>query len=127
MRLPRFRPFTWVMLIINVIFLIWMIAGLSQSAGTPQNCGSLSAEACNAAEGVGTAIGLAMVIGLWVAVDFILGIIWLVTRPKTRDCPVCGNSLKRGVTECGKCGTDMAQLHRGNQGHGQSYGSTPPA
>lgn len=118
MRFPRFRPFTWVMLVINVLFLIWIIVGIAGASGTPEDCGTLSAEACNAAEGVGTAIGAGLIIGLWVAADVILGVLWLITRPKRRDCPACGHSLRKGVTTCPKCGTNLATLY-------QQPGTTP--
>lgn len=112
MRFPRFRPFTWVLLAINLLFLVWVIAGASQASGMPESCGTLSAEACNAAANAGTAIGVALIIALWAAVDVILGVLWLVTRPKRRDCPVCGNSMRKGVTSCTSCGADLAALYQ---------------
>jgi len=32
----------------------------------------------------------------------------LVTRPKARECPVCGMAVKRGETQCGHRGFDFA-------------------
>jgi ribosomal protein L37AE/L43A len=31
-------------------------------------------------------------------------IIWLVTNKNQRECPKCGRRVKRGLTECAKCG-----------------------
>ncbi|GAB3676378.1 zinc ribbon domain-containing protein [Saccharopolyspora tripterygii] len=101
MRFPRFRIFTWVILVINAIFLIWIIGGIS----TPTN-------PTDTAANVGVAIGVGLIIGLWVAADVILGVLWLITKPKTRDCPACGRAVKRGQTQCGHCGYDFAQSTR---------------
>lgn len=106
--MPKWRVFTWVILVVNLLFLIWIIAGIAGSGGTPEDCGTLTVEECNAAEGVGTAIGVGIIIVLWALVDVILGVLWLVTRPKRRSCPVCGADVKKGVTVCPKCGHDFA-------------------
>ena len=72
--------FRWVFLAIQVLFLVWIIGGLS---ATGPECGpSLSAEACQAAQGIGTGIGVALIVALWIAVDFILGITYLIFRKK---------------------------------------------
>lgn len=76
------RVFTWVIVGINLIFLIWMIAGVSAATSTPMNCGTMDQRTCEAAQGIGTTIGAGLVIMLWVAVDVILGILWLVTRKR---------------------------------------------
>lgn len=101
MRFPRFRFFTWIILVINAIFLIWIITGI---ANRP--------DPTDTAANVGTAIGVGLIIGLWVAADVILGILWLITKPRTRDCPACGRSVKRGQMECKGCGYDFAQAAR---------------
>jgi hypothetical protein len=56
-----------------------------------------------------TAISIAS--GVWTAIGFVvgfmgfvvLGIIWLMTRPR-RHCPACGADAKKGITQCRKCG-----------------------
>lgn len=77
------RPFTWVIVAINVLFLIWVIVGVG-AASDPTDCGGLSQESCNAAAAAGTAIGVGIVVVLWAFVDVILGIVWLVTRKPPR-------------------------------------------
>lgn len=80
--MPRFRPFTWIILVINVIFLIWIIVGASSTS--PSCPPGLDPAAC------------------------ILGILWLITRPRRRECPACGYAAKRGVTVCQHCDRSFA-------------------
>jgi hypothetical protein len=105
--MPKWRPFTWVIVIINVLFLVWIVAGV---AGLADECadevGDLQ-EACEAGTAVGATIGVGIIIGLWAFVDVILGVLWLVTKPKTRPCPVCANDVKKGDVTCRRCSYDF--------------------
>lgn len=116
------RPFTWVILVINVLFLVWVIAGAStigesQTAQDREDCQEFvptlfdTVEDCLAAnegaEAVGAGIGITMIIVLWVIVDLILGVLWLITNRKKRECPACGHSVKKGQFTCKKCGYDF--------------------
>ncbi len=76
----RKRVFMWFFLAVQVLFLIWIIAGISSGSGQPSDCGSLDAETCNAASDTGTAIGVALIFAFWAIVDVILGFIYLVVR-----------------------------------------------
>ena len=78
------RVFLWVFLLVQLLFIIWIIAGVSSGAGTPEDCEGLSEETCNAAADVGTSIGVALIIGVWVVVDFLLAVIYGVYRLATR-------------------------------------------
>jgi hypothetical protein len=111
--MPKWRPFSWVILVINILFLIWVIAGISSAGGTAEDCGTLSTQDCEAAEAIGTSIGVGIIIALWAFVDVILGVLWLVTKPKRRPCPVCGTEVKHGVTVCPKCGHDFRTAAQG--------------
>jgi hypothetical protein len=109
--MPKWRPFTWVILVINVLFLVWVISAIASSAGEPPpeaGCEGMTVQECNDIEAAGTAIGVVVIIVFWAFVDVILGVIWLVTRPKGgRPCPVCGTEVKAGRTICPKCGHDF--------------------
>lgn len=105
--MPKWRPFTWVIVVINVLFLIWIIAGLSGAANNCNNEVGQAKRACEAGTAVGASIGVGIIVFFWAFVDVILGILWLVTRPKTRTCPICGNDVKRGQFVCKKCGYDF--------------------
>lgn len=78
----KHRVFTWVILVINVLFLIWVITGVASGSGNATNCGGLSQQTCNDAAHTGTAIGVALIVVFWAIVDVILGVLWLVTRKR---------------------------------------------
>ncbi len=74
------RIFLWVFLAIQLLFVIWIIAGLSGNSGAAEDCGTLDKATCEAAEDVGTGIGIALIIGMWMVVDFFLAVIYGVYR-----------------------------------------------
>jgi uncharacterized membrane protein len=74
------RVFMWVFLAIQVLFLVWAIAGAASGSGQPADCGTLDADTCNTASDVGTGIGVALIVGLWMFVDFGLGVAYAVYR-----------------------------------------------
>jgi hypothetical protein len=98
----KWRKMTWVLLIWCLLIVIWAIAGGSSAS---HDCGAQTYQnACNA--GVGIGVALILVIGFVGFVFFSL--IWLMSRPRTRSCPVCGNDVKRGATVCPSCDHDFA-------------------
>lgn len=78
------RIFPWFFLVVQAIFLIWIITGASSSGSTTaKSCANLTGQAlqtCQDASHAGTAIGVGLIIGLWVAVDVILALIYLFVR-----------------------------------------------
>ena len=104
--MPRWRPFTWVILVVDLLFLIWLITAL---VGTSDSCSGeseLAKAVCDTLSTVGATIGAALIVSLWGFVNVILGVLWLVTRQGGRPCVVCGSHVKEGVTVCGACGHD---------------------
>jgi hypothetical protein len=79
MRFSRFPALLWVVLAVNALFLVWVVAGGAPLAGF-----------------------------LWVAADVVLGVLWLVTRHRTRECPSCGRAVKHDETVCTGCGYNLA-------------------
>lgn len=75
LRGSKFRIFTWVILVINALFVAWIISGIAGNANNP-SC-TANATACQ----VGTGIGVFLILVLWIFIDFILGVLWLITRP----------------------------------------------
>lgn len=106
MKRPHWRKMTWVLIIWCAIILIWAIAGGSNAAST---CHGTYSQACQAGTGIGVAIIL--LIGFIGFVFFSL--IWFMTRPRGRECPACGNLVKRGHTACPTCGHDFARSAQG--------------
>lgn len=72
--------FRWVFLAVNVLFLVWLIAGVGSVDTTPP--AGANAEAFEAGTAIGAGVGAMMIIFLWVSVDVILGIGYLVFRKK---------------------------------------------
>lgn len=87
---PRRKPrvFMWVILAVNVLFLIWLITGTTGAASNVQDCSTLTGDAldlCNAGNAgtaIGTGVGVFLIIALWAFVDVILGVVYLVTRKR---------------------------------------------
>lgn len=112
MRRPHWRKMTWAIIIFSVLMAIWLIGGLA-GADNSSHCAQeahpyLSQENCTAARDVGTGIGAALIFSLWFIGFVILSLIWFMTRPRGRDCPVCGETVKKGRTRCPSCGYDFA-------------------
>lgn len=98
------RKMTWVLLIWCAIILIWAIGG-----GAAADCSQETSEAARAGCEAGTGIGIALILLIGFFGFMFFGFIWFLTRPRGRDCPVCGNFVKRGQTRCESCGHDFAQ------------------
>lgn len=48
------------------------------------------------------------VILFWIVGLIVVAFIWYVARGKGRDCPHCGEDVKKGITVCSNCGYDFA-------------------
>ncbi len=76
------RIFPWIFLAVQVVFLIWIITGISGAANSiPASCvNQADVDLCTSASQAGAGIGFFLIVGLWVAVDFILGVGYLIFR-----------------------------------------------
>jgi ABC-type Fe3+ transport system permease subunit len=81
----RRRVFLWFFIGVQILFLIWIVAGANSAASDHSTCGSLDAQSCQSAKDAGTAIGVGLLIALWAFIDFILLAIYLVVRLSRRD------------------------------------------
>ncbi|GGV69203.1 hypothetical protein GCM10010277_79210 [Streptomyces longisporoflavus] len=82
---PR-KIFLWIFLVVQALFLIWIIIGVNNASDDP-SCDGLAGDAlklCQDAGDVGTAIGVGLIIGLWAAVDIILGVTYGIYRLSRR-------------------------------------------
>jgi hypothetical protein len=106
---PHWRKMTWVLIIWCALILIWAIAGGSSASNDcSHQATELNRNACDTGAGIGVAIVL--LIGFFGFVFF--GLIWFMTRPRGRDCPACGELVKKGQTTCPNCGHDFAAAAR---------------
>ncbi|MFF1380698.1 hypothetical protein [Streptomyces sp. NPDC058308] len=81
------RVFFWVFLAIQVLFLIWVVAGLASGSGASESCSGLSGDGlkvCEDAGDVGTTIGVGLIVGFWLATDFIVALTYAVYRISAR-------------------------------------------
>ena len=80
--MPRWRKATWVLLIWNVLMLIWVVTGIG---GVSNNCAGETGDAltaCQAGTAIGAGIGVTFLIVIWFIGFIVLGLIWLMSRPK---------------------------------------------
>jgi hypothetical protein len=119
------RKMTWALHAWNAVFLIWIVWGIAKvgevASGTASSCaqdaavlnGILSQQECedasNAGVAIGASIGLGSIFMFWFIGFVVLAIVWFMTKPATRPCPVCGDSVRKGETACESCGHDFAQ------------------
>jgi hypothetical protein len=116
-RRPHWRKMTWVLVIWCALILLWAIAGAagqnSRAYCLAHPSAYLSLKTCEAASNAGAGIGIAIILLIGFIGFVFFALIWIMSRPRRRDCPVCGESVKKGVTVCKKCGHDFAAAARG--------------
>lgn len=77
----RRRIFLWFFLAVQVLFILWIVTGIANTASSPNDCGpSLDQQTCNDASDAGTAIGVFLIVLFWCFVDFILGVGYFIYR-----------------------------------------------
>jgi hypothetical protein len=80
--MPKWRKATWALVIWTGLMALWIISGI---AGVSNNCAGLSGddlELCQAGTAIGGGIGITFIFFIWFLGFVILGIIWLMSRPK---------------------------------------------
>lgn len=80
--MPRWRKATWALLIWSALIVIWIVGGTS-SVGN--NCAGETGDAltaCQAGTAIGAGLGVTVIIIIWFIGFIVLGLIWLMSRPK---------------------------------------------
>jgi hypothetical protein len=80
--MPRWRKATWALVIFSVLMLIWIATGIG---AVSNECGGLTGtelETCQAATAIGGGIGVTFLVVVWFIGFIVLGLIWLMSRPK---------------------------------------------
>lgn len=80
--MPRWRKATWALVLFSVLMLVWIVGGVSSVS---DNCDGLSGTdltACQAGTAIGGGLGVTFLIIIWFIGFLVLGLIWLMSRPK---------------------------------------------
>jgi len=110
MRLPQWRKMTWVIVVWCVLMAAWIV-GAIVSADPGSNCAHETYRgACEAGSSAGTGIGVVVLWFIWFFGFIVLSLIWFMSRPKGRTCPICGEKVEKGLTACEACGHDFAAV-----------------
>jgi hypothetical protein len=80
--MPRWRKATWALVVWTILMALWIGGGIAATGSGPGDCGTLSQDACEAAYGLGAGIGVTALFFLWFIGFLILGLVWLMSRPK---------------------------------------------
>lgn len=105
-RVSHWRKMTWALWIWSVLCLIWLIAGIALVSSHPL-CSGLPASTCGTATDFGAGVAGFLIFTIWLVVFLILTLIWFMTRPHNRQCPRCGEEVRKGLTTCAKCGYEF--------------------
>lgn len=110
MRRPHWRKMTWAILIWSALMGAWIIAAITSAnpAGSCVRNAAGTFHSCETFSTAGTGVGVLVLMILWFFGFLFFSLIWLMSKPRRRDCPVCGEGVKRGVTVCPACNYDFA-------------------
>jgi len=78
--MPSWRPFTWVILVMQGLFAVWLITAIVDVGSTTCPAESEFSGLCEAGQAFGLAIGVTLILFVWALVDVILGVTWVVTN-----------------------------------------------
>lgn len=76
--MPRWRKATWALLIWTVLAVLWIVVGAGAAGDMP----AAGSEAEAAGRAIGAGIGITFIIIIWFLGFIVLGLIWLMSRPK---------------------------------------------
>jgi RNA polymerase subunit RPABC4/transcription elongation factor Spt4 len=106
--LPHWRKATWAVVIWTILMAVWIAAGASSASNNCAGKTGSDLSACQAGTAIGGGIAVTFLVLLWFIGFVVLSLIWLMSRPDRRLCPVCGEQVKKGLTVCPKCGYNFA-------------------
>ena len=76
--MPRWRKATWALVIWTVLAIIWVAGGV----GAVGDLGPAGSDAEEAGRAIGAGLGFTFIIFIWFIGFIILGLVWLMSRPK---------------------------------------------
>jgi hypothetical protein len=80
--MPRWRKATWALLIWTALMGIWIAAGIGAVSNSCDTLAGQALETCQAGVAVGGGLGVTFIIIIWFIGFIVLGLIWLMSRPK---------------------------------------------
>jgi hypothetical protein len=80
--MPHWRKATWALLIWNVLIIIWLVSGVGSVSNNCSNLTGAELQGCQAGTAIGAGIGVTFIIIIWFIGFIVLGLIWLMSRPK---------------------------------------------
>ena len=98
-QMRAWRKMTWALVVWTAAVIVLSIA--ASGSQTCQNDAGIVRVCSGGLDG-----GKALL--LWAGGFAVLSLIWVMTKPQTRLCPACGESVKKGPTSCPKCSFDFA-------------------
>ena len=108
LRRPRWRKMTWVLIVWSALMVLLVIAVVAGSDPAQECAGEALRSLCEAGKESSTENGVVLLIVFWFLGFVVLSLVWFMTRAKGRECPACGERVKRGETRCGGCGHNFA-------------------
>ena len=97
--MKNIRPFGWVIIALNAYFLISFFMNVDTSSS---------------ADSTATGLGFIFLM-FWLAImNVVLYVIYRVTGGKKRECPACGQTVKKGLTVCPSCSFDFMKAAKGS-------------
>lgn len=109
---PHWRKMTWVLILWCGAIIAWAISAGASTSHSCDHPGVLTHAQCQNATDAGAGLGIAVILFIGFIGFVFFGLIWLMSRPRTRVCPACGEDVKKGRTACPKCSYDFAASAR---------------
>ena len=91
------RPFGWVIIVINAYIIISFFSGYDVNGDDTAN-----------------GIGIIFTFFFLAILNTVLYVLYRVTGTKKRECPACGQTVKKGLTVCPSCNFDFMKAASGS-------------
>ncbi len=124
------RKATWALIIWSALMALWAVSVTNNVGTVCTDEAAKDRHLCEIGANLGGGIGLVFIVFVWLVGFMVFTVIWFMSRPQRRLCPVCGNQVKKGVVVCDRCGYDfraLAGMPPTPVGPPLGWGQQPPA
>lgn len=80
--MPKWRKATWALVIWTFLIALWIGAGVMNVSDSCTGRTGNELETCQAATAIGGGIGVTFIVVIWFIGFVVLGLVWLMSRPK---------------------------------------------